>query len=215
MQYIRKTLGSVFSRLSDEHYERSFTYFRLWFGIAQTHSQVPHDLIFDTICNKRTAGSLHSVLIYPFAHLILRLVNDAESDPIFAPHNVGLRSRFCTRVLQQFFDQDLGVVCGSQSRVYDSYYMEVNLVAHCTNLGYVEEDTIRNYILQSLISHHKLYDHQADALTILFKIAGAAFGTYADPAVVDRCFELLKNHRYQDGAQKPTIQVSTISAQKR
>ena len=35
-----------------------------------------------------------------------------------------------------------------------------------------------------------------DALIILFKLAGATFEAYADPSVVDRCFELLKGHRY-------------------
>ena len=55
---------------------------------------------------------------------------------------------------------------------------------------------IRDHILQSLISHPKLYDHQADALIILLKLAGATFAAYADPSVVDRCFELLKHHKF-------------------
>ena len=41
-----------------------------------------------------------------------------------------------------------------------------------------------------------MYEHHVNALTILFKIAGATFGAYVDPAVVDRCFELLKNPGY-------------------
>ena len=51
---------------------------------------------------------------------------------------------------------------------------------------------------QSLISQPALWDHQADALIILFKLAGATFEAYADPSVVDRCFELLKG-KYQSG----------------
>ena len=43
-----------------------------------------------------------------------------------------------------------------------------------------------------------MYDHQADALIILFKLAGATFEAYADPSVVDRCFELLQGHKYHN-----------------
>jgi len=211
MKYIQEALGSVLSRLSDEHYEQSFSFFRFWFEIAQTHSKVPHDLIFDAIYKFRAASSFHSDSIYQAAHLILRLVSDAESDPVLAPHSAGLRNRFCTKVLQQFFDEDLEVVYGGRSQPRDSYYMDANLIAHCANLGYMEEDTIRNHILQSLISHQKLYDHQADALIILFKIAGATFGAYADLAVVDRCFELLKKHQYRDRVTGCRRRVSAFS----
>lgn len=212
MLYTQMALGSVFSRLSDEHYEKSLAFFCFWSGVVQTYSQVSHcDLILDAIYNYRATNSLHSDSIYPAAHLTLRLVSDAESDPVLAPHSTGLRNRFCTRVLQEFFDEDLRAVYyyhGSNLR--DPYYMDVNLIAHCANLGYMEENTIRSHILQSLISHHKLYDHQADALTILFKIAGATFGAYADPAVVDRCFELLKKHQYNRRVTGSLIQVSAF-----
>jgi len=214
MDNIQRALGSVFGSLSDEHYEQSFAFFRFWFGIGQTYSQIPPNLVFDTIYGNRTTGSSHNNSIYPTAHLILRLVSDAESDPILAP-SAGLRSRFCTRVLQEFFDNDLRAVYSGWGEPWSHYYMDVNLIAHCANLGYLEEDTIRSHILQSLISHNKLYDHQADALIILFKIAGATFGAYADPAVVDRCFELLKNYRYLDRAKTgPLREVSVFSVQK-
>ena len=97
------------------------------------------------------------------------------------------------------------------------FYTDVNLIAHCANLGYIEEDMIRDYILQSLISHPKLHDHQADALATLFKIAGATFGAYVDPAIVDRYFQLLKNHNYNDkrGGRPELIQVGNLSAQQR
>ena len=77
-------------------------------------------------------------------------------------------------------------------------YVDANLIAHWANLGYVDETTIRNHILQSLISHPTLDDHQADALVILFKLAGATFEAYADPSVVNRCFELLQDHKYSN-----------------
>jgi len=57
---------------------------------------------------------------------------------------------------------------------------------------------IRNHILQSLISHPTLRYHQAYVLIILFKLAGPTFEAYADPSVVDRCFEFLKNYRLYD-----------------
>ena len=206
MNYIDRPLGSVFSTLSDQSYEKSFAYFRLWFEIGQTYSQIPPDLIFNTIFANRTAGSSDSNSIYPTAHLVLRLVNDAESDPILAPHSTRLRNRFGARILQQFFDDDLyGVYIDSS--IPSRFYVDTNLIAHYANLGCIEEDTIRNYILQSLISHTKVRDHQVIALAILFKIAGATFGAYVDPAVVDRCFELFKN-RHRDQWTGLLIQVS-------
>jgi len=71
----------------------------------------------------------------------------------------------------------------------------------------VEEDAIRNHIIQSLIAHPTLYDHQADALIILFKLAGATFEAYVDPSVVDRCFNLLKDHNYRDPTKKELMEV--------
>ena len=58
------------------------------------------------------------------------------------------------------------------------FALDSNLIAQWANLGYVEETAIRNRILQSLISFRKLYDHQADAMIVLFKIAGATFEAY-------------------------------------
>ena len=85
---------------------------------------------------------------------------------------------------------------GNGGGAESEFCADVNLIAHWANLGFVEEAAIHNDILQSLISHPKMWDHQADALLILFKLAGATFETYADPSVVDRCFELLKGHSY-------------------
>ena len=214
MENIQSALGSVFGSLSDEQYEQSFSFFRFWFGIGQTYSQISPDLVFDTVYGNRTRSSAHNNSIYPTAHSILRFAGDAESDPVLTPHSAGLRTRFCARVLQEFFDSDLRALYG-YGRPYDSYYMDINIVAHCANLGYLEEDTIRSHILQSLTSHDKLYDHQADALIILFKIAGATFGAYADPAVVDRCFVLLENHQSRYNLTTgPLIEVGALSVQK-
>ena len=135
-------------------------------------------------------------LIHSTAHLILRFASDAESDHILAPHSSRLQSRLSTRALQDFFGNN---IMATQGRSYpEDTYSTTNLIAHWANLGYVEETAIRDHILQSLISHPKLYDHQAHALIILFKLAGATFEAYVDSSVVDRCFELLKNHRVYD-----------------
>ena len=214
MENIQVALDSVFKSSSDQDYERSLAYFRFWFGIGQTYSQIPSDLIFDMICKYRETGRSHHNFIYPAARPIFRFISDAESDPLLALHSAGLRDRFCTRILQEFFYNDLSVVRANLWH-RNCYYMDANLIAHCVNLGYMEEDTIRSHILQSLISHDKLYDHQAYALIVLFKIAGATFGAYADLAIVDRCFKLLKNHKFHAGGTSPSIQVSAFSVQKR
>ena len=213
MRNIQKTLGSTISSLSDERYEQSLDYFRLWFGIGQRYSKNPSDLIFHAIHEYRTGGVWKDDS-YSIGHLIPRFVGDVESDPAFAPYSAGLRNRFSAGILQEFFDGDLGGINGS---VTIKFYTDVTLIAHCANLGYIEEDMIHDYILQSLISHPKLHDHQADALATLFKIAGATFRAYVDPAIVDRYFQLLKNHNYNGkrGGRPELIQVGNLSAQQR
>jgi len=217
MTNIQKALGSVISKLSDQNYEQSFAYFRFWFGIGQTYSQIPSDLALDSIYENRRSAPWDPhrcfSFIYPAAPLIFRLVNDVESDPTLAPYTTGIRSRFCAKILQKFFDDDLKTIYGSSNYCYS--YTDLNIIAHCANLGYLEEDTIRDHILQSIISHDKLYDHHAIALAILFNIAGATFAAYVDPAVVDRCFELLKNHGHISRKGWPELlQASAFSVQK-
>jgi hypothetical protein len=142
-------------------------------------------------------------LIHPTIHSILRFAGDAESDHILAPHNSELQRRLCAKILQDFFSSNFTAVsheeCEEQSSqdsdsTFQCFYGDANFVAHWANLGYVEEVDVRNHILQSLISYPKLYGHQADALIILFKLAGATFEAYVDPAVIDRCFKLLKDN---------------------
>ena len=214
MTEVQRALNSAVSKLSDQHYEQSFIHFRLWFGIGLTYFQTSSDLALNSIHGYigSTPSDPHCDFIYQTPRLVLRLINDIESDPTLAPHNAGLRSRFCARILQIFFQYDLLNV---HSSGYSFSYLDTNLIAHCANLGYLEDETIRDHILQSLISHDKLYDHQAIALVILFKIAGATFAAYTDPAVVDRCFELLKNHgRVRRKGWSEQLKVSTFFVQK-
>jgi hypothetical protein len=217
MDIIRSALDSVVPELSDENYDQSFAFYRCWFDIGQTYHQIPSDLALDTILLKnRATGSIDAnrgELIHTTAHLIVRFAGDAESDRILAPHNAGLQSRLCTKILQDFFIDNLGQVRGAETGSWNSagyFHTNTNLIAYWANLGYVEEATIRDHILQSLISHPKLYDHQANALIILFKLAGATFEAYADHSVVDRCFELLKDQYGRDSVKGKLVQVRTL-----
>jgi len=214
MRYLQDTLrNAVRNILPDKNYEQLFAFYRFWFEIGQTYRDGPSDPIMDDILSKKCLTNQgHVLLIHSNAHSILRFASDAESDRILAPHSLGLQSRLCARILSEFFDYNLAAVSnGSLPDILNNFYADANLIAHWANLGYVEEAAIHNHILQSLISHSWLYEHQANALYILFTIAGATFGEYADPAVVDRCFELLRDYNHRDRMKKKLIQVSTLS----
>ena len=204
---VEAVLGSLVSGLSEDNYERSLAHYRLWFELGQTYSQIPSDLVFNTIWNHKDSLNSSNVLISPTSHLILRFVNYAESDQILAPHSAGLLSRLCTSILQEFFKADVRITHQSSGYSHATYVVLVNLLAHCANLGYIEETTIRNHILQSLISHPDLRFHHANALIILFKIAGATFGAYTDQLVIDRCFDRLKGYDPRSPMQKGLINV--------
>ena len=174
----------------------------------------PNKIIAD-IWGLRSSGAVSprdDKLLHPTAHLILRFVNDVESDCILGPHNAGLGGRIGETIVREFFENIvLGIRKRDQRRepeLREIDYLvalDSNLLAWWANSGYVEEATISNQILQSLTSHPKLYDHQAIALIILFKLAGATFEAYADPSVVDRCFELLKGHYYSRSTGKSRL----------
>jgi len=197
MEEIENALGLVVGQLSDQNYAHSTAFYHLWFDIGQTYPQIPSDQISDTIWNNRGRSSINiycGQFIHLTAHLITRFASDTESNHLLAPRSSGLQSRLSMRTLREFFKNNLRFVAGYTDIV--DFYADANFIAHWANLGYVEEAAIHNHILQSLMSHPTLYDHQADALIILFKLAGATFEAYADPSVVDRCFELLKGHSY-------------------
>ena len=200
MGNIQLSLDSTINQLSDQNYDQTLKFYRFWFDLAQTHSEIPPDQVFDNIWGfRKSSGVEHpSSGFFPRAQLALRFASDAESDGILAPRNVALQSRLCARFLREFFEGNAKIVRYEDSSSWGSdwelYYSDANFVAHFVNLGYVEEAVIHDHILQSLISHQKLYNHQANGLIILFKLAGATFEKYADPSVVDRCFELLKGH---------------------
>ena len=213
MDEIKSVLDSVVRKISDGNYEELSDFHRFWLDIGQTYHQIP-DLVLNTILSNRTTRSIHAErgeLIHPTAHLILRFANDVESDRILARHNAGLQTRLCTTILQSFFSYNLATVRYEEENcsggTVKPFYADTNFIAHLANLGHVGEAAIHNHILQSLIFHPKLYDHQADALVILFKLAGATFEAYADTSVVDRCFKLLKDHYSHGTVRGKLIQV--------
>ena len=223
MEEIEKGLGPVVQNLSDQNYEQSFAFYRFWFDIGHTYTEISSDQTFTAIWNNRMPATMNpdgAKIIHPTAHLILRFVGDAESDHILAPYNAGLQNRLCARILREFFERNMAIVryigLGYNWEVAGFHFAaDTNLVAHWANLGYVEEDAIRNRILQSLISHPYLHDHQADALIVLFKLAGATFEVYVDSSVVDRCFELLKSHYVgRDSVKHQLVQVRAPRAAK-
>jgi len=215
---IEKALTLVVRELSDKNYKQSLPSCRFWLEFGQTYSQIPPDPIFNAIWNGRTSGSIdpfrtNGNIVHPAAHLVLRLASDAESDPILAPHSSGVQSRLYKRVLQGFFINNLEITSDPQygSTAQTDFCADASLIAHCANLGYVEEAVIRNHILQPLISLLRLHSHQANAVLILFKLAGATFSAYADPSAVDRCFELLKPWNHNLSQKEALVKVKAPS----
>ena len=218
MERTQRALGDLIGRISEQNYDRTFACHRLWFEITETCSQKCPDQILDTLFDNRGAHGIDpgsGKLIHSAAHLILRFARDAESDSALAPHTIGLQSRLCAKIRQGFFEHVMGIVWDMEHNhgyPLNQFLADSNFIAHWANLGYIEESAIRNHILQSLISHPtKLQDHQADALIILFKLAGATFEKYADPSVVDRCFELLKGHYVYNFVKNQLVQVRVVS----
>ena len=217
MSNIEGALGSVIKNLSEENYDQSFARYRFLFELAQTYSQTPSDLIFDTVWNQIRSRQLPSVMnswgvSYHTSHLILRFTTDAESDSTLASHSAGLRSRLCASILREFFDNGLGVLHQGRDPS-NGYLLEVNLIAHSVNLGYIEETAIRKHILQFLISGTSpptIYQYPVFALGILLKIAGATFEAYTDSSVVDRCLELLKGYDSGNNVYSQNIKVGEL-----
>jgi hypothetical protein len=205
MSNIEEALGRVVGALTEENYEQSLANYRFLFELAQTYSQVPTDLVFDSIWKHAWRLPTPDDLFYPTSQLILRFASDAESDSILAPHSAGLRSRLCTTILREFLNVGLGLLSGSGGN-----NLLANLVAHGANLGFIEETAIRQHILQLLTFLPTLYNHQVDVLCVLFEIAGATFDAYTDPSAVDHCFELLSDHSRISTSRRKQIKVGEL-----
>ena len=211
MSNIEGALGSVIRNLSEQNYEQSLTQYRFLFELSQTYSQIPSDSIWRQIRSHQLSSHENQGVIYPASPLILRFASDAESDSILASRSAGLRSRLCTSLLREFFDDWLGLLYrGHLPR--DGYLLDVNLIAHGANLGYIGETAIRKHIIQFLTatSHPTFHSLRELALCILFKIAGATFAAYTDSSVIDHCFERLRAHNFDHPyAKQLKVGVST------
>jgi hypothetical protein len=228
MSALRAVLQGLACNLSEENYDETFAQYRLWLDIGITHGHLNDQ---DQVAND-VRGIMHSSLlkpdngdfIHPAVHLYHRFVRDIEVDPTMSAQVPKLARSFEAAV-DRCFEQNLSIV-GIQDMVEREQYRyssdierlgrervefarQINLVACWANLGYVKRVVIRDHILQSLTSLPKLYNHQADAIIILFKTAGATFGTFADPSLVDRCLELLKNHYSNNASRSLLVQVRT------
>ena len=223
-----RILRDLICNLSEENYDETFAKYRLWLDIGITHGylndkdQVANDI--GRILQSNLLRPDNGELIHPAIHLYLRFVRDIEADPTMSAQVPKLARSFEAAVDRRF-GENLSIAdlddmvereqhqCGgdvyllAQERV--AFAEQINFVACWANLGYVKKVVIRDHILQSLTSLPKLYDHQADAIIILFKIAGATFGTIADHSVVDRCLELLKNHSSNNTSRSRLVQVRT------
>ena len=210
MSGLQAILRNLVEKISDGNYDESFAQYRLWLDIGDAHGDITQDQLNDDMYWGARSGSLRE-LIHTTAHLLIRFIGDVEADRKLSRYASGLHQRRSKSALSSFFETNLRIMesgyCGSRK---PNFLTDVNFIARWANLGYVGEETIRNHILQSLIAHPKFHDHQADALIILFKLAGATFGAYADPSVVDRCFELLRSYP-SDSTKLKLIPVSAPS----
>ncbi|KAF9646043.1 hypothetical protein BDM02DRAFT_3189167 [Thelephora ganbajun] len=208
MSSLRGTLSNLVRNLSEENYDQSLAQYCYWLDVGTVYGHIGHDQVYNDAQQILRSDSVGHEwrLIHPTAHLFFRFVGDMESKIV--PGDASeFHKQHCTRTLASCFDMIHHcpyLTSGSSPPLLTS----MNLVAHYANLGFVEEALIRNYIIQPLIkiTHPKLYDPQADALIILFKLAGATFENYVDPSVVDRCFELLKNHYLRGSVSYKLVQ---------
>ena len=212
---IQRGLYTTIHKLSGQNYDQSFTFHQFWFNIAQAHSETPPDQILDATWDNKVTGVMEppsSKLIHPTALLALRFAADAELDSTLTPHSIGLQIRLCARFPKDFFEDGMTWhVEYNDGRWleggWDQFYACTNFLTHLANLGCLDELVIRDDTLQSLTSHPKPYNHQADGLIIQLKPAGATFEKYGDPSAVDRCFELLESQYGNNGVKGPLIQV--------
>ena len=229
-----KILRGLICSLSEENYDETFAKYRLWLDIGITYGylndkdQVANDIreILQSSLLRPEDGDL----IHPANHLYLRFVRDIEADPTMSAQVPELARSFEAAV-DRCFGENLSIADRDDDVVRHQYRYQsdverlarervefarqINLVACWANLGYVKRVVVWDHILQSLTSLPKLYDHQADAIIILFKIAGGTFGTITDPSVVDCCLELLKNHSSNNASRSRLVQVRTSHAAKK
>ena len=214
MSNFREILRNLARELTEENYDEYFAKYRFWLdlGFAQGSITVQDQVDSGDVWRTVRWDSFKD-LINPTIPLFIRFIGDLEADRKVAGHALGLHKHFCKPNLDGFFEENFAHV-GSQDGNRSNFLTRVNIIAYWVNLGHVEEGVVRNHILQSLISHPKLYDHQAEALIVLLKLAGATFEACAGATVVDRCFELLKDHYSSRSVNWGLVQVRAPRAVK-
>jgi len=231
MSNLRGILHNLIKDLSEENYDRTFSQYRFWLDLGTTHGHIGSNQVNDDLKQIVWSNPLEAddeKLIHPTAHLFFRFTEDMKADKAMSERVSGFHERLCAEAVSSFFEENLNtnkmhreqaptfgltkhVNKSNMSQVQALFLTRTNLIARWTNLGYVKEAVIRNHILQSLISLPKLHDHQANALIILFTLAGATFGAYTDPSVIDRCFELLNGHYdIRDSAKRKLVDVCAL-----
>lgn len=197
MSNFRETLRNLIGSLSEKNYDGTLAQYRFWLDLGTAHGHISKGQVEDDAeqlirpdCMKDDG----SELIHPTAHLFFRFIGDME-DKLTSRRASEYHKQRCARTVSGCLELNLALVkSGNGWGATKTFLTNINLIARWANLGSVEEAVIHNHILQSLISHPKLHDHQAYALIIFFKLAGATFETYTEPSVLDRCFQLLEGH---------------------
>ena len=210
MSNLRDTLLNLAKGLSEENYDVSVAQYRFWLNVGIAHGhindqlQVANDagwiLRWDVL--KPEQGKF----IHPAARLYARFIRDIEAGEKMSEQVLGLKQK-CAKRVDNFFEDNLSIIRSGNQQEKTCFLALTNCIASWANLGYVEEVALLDQILQSLTSSPKLHDYQADALIVLFTLAGGTFEAYVDPSVVDRCFELLKGY----GARGKMVLVSVRS----
>jgi hypothetical protein len=192
MWNIKAALGRVVTNLSsnEKNYKHSLDFFRFWIGVEQTYSQTPSDSTFDAIWEYKATQP-----DYKNASVIIKFIDDIQSDGVLGPHNRGLRERFCKRLLEEFFEDNLKLQVEWIDFCERRFFINSHLIAHCANHGYISKNAIRDHILQSLSQEKDCFQHQRTALCILFKVAGGTFNQYCDHESINLCFNLLRGHQ--------------------
>ena len=199
------TLSDLARGLFKGNYDESLKQYRFWLKIGVKHGHIDDEFqVANDICRIMQPDLLKvelGILTHPAFDLVTHFIRDIGADEAMSGQT------FAT-IVGAFFEENLSLVRSKNPQGKSDFFLiRVNLIASLANLGYVEKDVLRDQILQSLISSPKLYDHQADALIVLFKLAGPTLETIVDRSVVDRCFELLERH----GPRENMMQVSVDS----
>lgn len=203
-------LKVLVTNLSKEGYDQTLSDYRFWTKIGVTHGWTADSQLHDDIsANIIRPCILHpytSHLIHPTSHLLLQFITDVELDPISPTH-----VQLCRSSLKDFFAYNSSYAFQAAPQNVDlcNFYSQVNILAHCINLGCLDVEDVRDHILQSLTLRPDLQIHQLHSLLILLKISGATFAAHVDPFVMDRCLNVLKTSTNHIPAAATLVKVRT------